>query len=335
MASKAKTKKKTVGGVLLSSAQLRDVALSPNGRWLATTDSQQHISVWNVETGALVWSISAGGKGLKFVRSIAFSPDSERLAGGSSSIKTYDVVSGAELPGAEGHPKGELTQLEWTTDFLLSLSSVNVKGADCSVGFWNSADGTLLKRWKWGLPTGVVMSTDALFVAGRVGEYGTPFEIKRFDRLSDRETARAEFEEPPPLLAATRSALWHSTHDQRLVKLDSNTLKPVESPKLEGRVVGITDGSIFTADGLTIRRYDENGSLLTTFDLPEVAGGEAYVAEVKAAAGPRNYDLFDLRFVFAARVQGNRVVLATSLSMYVYSLDGKPLLVPALAPVAD
>lgn len=332
MASKAKTKKKQASGVLLSAAQLRDVAFSPNGRWLATTDSQQHISVWNAETGTLAWSTTAGGKGLKFVRSIAFSPDSERLAGGSSSIKLYDVASGTEQPGPEGHPKGELTQLEWTTDFLLSLSSVNVQGADRSVAFWNSADGTfpLLKRWKWDLPTGFAVSADALFIAGRVGAYGTPFEIKRFDRLGEQETARTEFEEPPPLFAATRSAVWLSTHDHRLVKLDANTLHSLELPKLEGRVVGLTDGSIFTADAMTIRRYDENGALLTTFELPEIPGGDAYAAELKAAAGPRNYDLFDLRFVSQARVQAGCVVLATSLSMYVFLLDGKPVLLPSL-----
>lgn len=91
---------------LLADANIRTLAVSPDGRALAATMENQHVIVWSAETGQTLWCKRAGGAGMKFVRALAFSPDSKRLLSGASAIKSFDVATGVEGDGLVGHPKG-------------------------------------------------------------------------------------------------------------------------------------------------------------------------------------------------------------------------------------
>ncbi|MEK6302263.1 MAG: hypothetical protein AABO41_16255 [Acidobacteriota bacterium] len=74
----------------------RSVAISPDGRLVATGFLYEGIKVWEVETGIAVHSLKGHTSS---VNSIAFSPDSQWLVSGSRdrSIRLWDVFAGHEL----------------------------------------------------------------------------------------------------------------------------------------------------------------------------------------------------------------------------------------------
>ncbi len=69
------------------------MSVSPDGQWLATSDTQGEISLWQLSTGELIrsWEAHAGS-----VRSLAFMPDSEMIASGGDDqlLKLWDVHTG-------------------------------------------------------------------------------------------------------------------------------------------------------------------------------------------------------------------------------------------------
>jgi WD40 repeat protein len=87
---------------LLADAPIRGMAVSPDGRTIATTHESQHVMVWDASTGLPRWSKRAGGAGMNFVRAVAFSPDGASLASGATSVKRFEVATGTELEGASG-----------------------------------------------------------------------------------------------------------------------------------------------------------------------------------------------------------------------------------------
>jgi WD40 repeat protein len=72
---------------------INDVAISADGKILATGIRDKAIKLWNVSTGKLINTFT-GHKGE--VRSVAFSPDGKTLASGSQdgSIKLWNVSNG-------------------------------------------------------------------------------------------------------------------------------------------------------------------------------------------------------------------------------------------------
>jgi WD40 repeat protein len=75
---------------------LTSIAISPDGRTLASGNSDHTIKLWDLETKRELRSI-AGHSG--FVQSVAFSPDGKTLASGSTdeTIKLWDVTTGRFL----------------------------------------------------------------------------------------------------------------------------------------------------------------------------------------------------------------------------------------------
>lgn len=69
------------------------MAVSPNGQWLATADTQGEISLWQLSTGELIrsWEAHAGS-----VRSLMFTPDSQTIASGGDDqfLKLWNIYTG-------------------------------------------------------------------------------------------------------------------------------------------------------------------------------------------------------------------------------------------------
>jgi WD40 repeat protein/serine/threonine protein kinase len=80
------------------------VALSPNGRQVATTIARG-ACVWDTHTGRELFALR-GHKGE--VRSVTYSPDGERLASGSfdGTTRVWDATTGRELLTLKGHTSG-------------------------------------------------------------------------------------------------------------------------------------------------------------------------------------------------------------------------------------
>jgi WD40 repeat protein len=83
---------------------------SPQGKHLASY-SRRDISIWDVETGKLVWKL--GGHGSD-VTALVFSPDGRRVVSGSlDAIKVWDVESGWEIKTLAGF-NGTVTALSYS-----------------------------------------------------------------------------------------------------------------------------------------------------------------------------------------------------------------------------
>lgn len=113
----------------------RSIAISPDGRWLATGFLYEGIRMWEVDTGIPVQTLKGHAAS---INSIAFSPDSLLLASASRdrSIKLWDAQSGVEVRELRGHD-GEVTAVAFSPDgqWLASASS------DRTVRIWRVVTG--------------------------------------------------------------------------------------------------------------------------------------------------------------------------------------------------
>ena len=127
---------------------LFSVAYSPDGRLLATGDSTGKTSVWDAQTGSILYSADQAGPVFRF----AFSPDSRRLAGADrEKVQIWNAVDGQEvlvLRGAQPRPLdgGFNPALAWSRDGQ-QLASLNWDG---SISIWSAAPQLPgpTERWK-------------------------------------------------------------------------------------------------------------------------------------------------------------------------------------------
>ncbi len=121
-------------------SMLYAVAISPDGKWLATGDRVGHIAIWDATTfakvgeletpGMYTWDPKARRHSTGGIRALRFSPDSQFLAvGGVGRIGNIDHLDGParlevfRLPAAErtleledNKKKGLIEQIAWSPD---------------------------------------------------------------------------------------------------------------------------------------------------------------------------------------------------------------------------
>jgi WD40 repeat protein len=115
------------------------VAISPNGRLLATGDTDKKIHVWRVADEQFLFTCEGHAN---WVRAVAFSPDGKILASGSTdqTVKLWDTSDGKCLKTLQGH-----TNWIWSLSFS-SDSQILASGSDDkTVKLWDISTGECLQ----------------------------------------------------------------------------------------------------------------------------------------------------------------------------------------------
>src|SRR6202040_2086346 len=88
-----------------SGTTTNSMALSPDGRTVASSSGVRTVSLWDVASGKEIHALDGHGAP---VLSVAFSPDGRSVLSGSDdrTLKLWDVASGHELYTFIGHASG-------------------------------------------------------------------------------------------------------------------------------------------------------------------------------------------------------------------------------------
>ncbi|MBD0261337.1 MAG: NACHT domain-containing protein [Tolypothrix sp. Co-bin9] len=122
----------TIGGI-------HSVAFSPNGKLLATGDTNNEIRLYQVVDGKQLLTCK-GHKG--WIWPVTFSPDGRILASGSDdqTVKLWDISSGQCLATLEGHSGGI-----WSVCFSSDGNILASSSEDTTVRLWDISTGRCLK----------------------------------------------------------------------------------------------------------------------------------------------------------------------------------------------
>jgi eukaryotic-like serine/threonine-protein kinase len=87
---------------LAADSDVRQIAISPDGRWVATNShgGSPDVKVWDAKTGKLVKRLVAGEG-----QQVAFSPDGRWLAASGDGVRVWEAASWNEWPRFEGVPR--------------------------------------------------------------------------------------------------------------------------------------------------------------------------------------------------------------------------------------
>lgn len=94
-------------------SHFRSIALSPDGKWLATGSDSAAAKVWDMSSGAERLSLGLPGEGADV---ILFSPDGKRLASAHGrTVKVWDATTGGAMVTLRGH-RNEVEGLAFSPD---------------------------------------------------------------------------------------------------------------------------------------------------------------------------------------------------------------------------
>ncbi len=164
---------------------VRSVAISPDGRLVASGFLYEGIRVWEVDSGVPLRSLRGHTAS---VNSIAFSPDSQWLVSGSRdrTIKLWDVYAGREIRTLDAEDCGEVRAVTFSPDGLWLASG----STDSIVRLWRVITGREVQPMKGhaGPVTSTVFSPDGRYIASgsldrtlKLWESDTGREVKRFE----------------------------------------------------------------------------------------------------------------------------------------------------------
>ena len=112
------------------------MALSTDGKWLASGSYDLKVRIWDLETGDVVMTFPGHSSR---VQAIAFSPDARLLATASVKgrpIRLWDTTTGREVHQTQGH-EAPVNSVSFSPDGRTILTC----GEDATIRTWDTASG--------------------------------------------------------------------------------------------------------------------------------------------------------------------------------------------------
>jgi len=118
------------------------VTYSPDGKLLASASWDNHVIIWDAETGAELHKLGPGYGGAKYTpyNAVVFSPNGEELCAcsGNKTITTWSAADGKQINQWEAHD-----QTIYAVAYSRDGTRIASAGADGRIRIWNSATGAL------------------------------------------------------------------------------------------------------------------------------------------------------------------------------------------------
>ncbi len=164
---------------------LGGVAFSPDGKTLATANSDNKARIWDATTGEMLATFKGH---TDRVESVAFSPDGNTLATGSydATAKLWDLATGQLLFTMKGHTEKAGVGVYFSPDGRV-LATANNK----ETKFWNVANGKEIKSFQDRTspiafsPDGKVLGTISGYISVKLWDIVNGRNITTFDAHSD------------------------------------------------------------------------------------------------------------------------------------------------------